>query len=143
MPTCCSSAISAAMERQRALASTWPRASRSLARAVALGQASLPYAATMYSAARTVSGWATMTKEAPLYGPRYVQPEIQWHPVFVEIAADAVIPTPEFKGATVAQPTDGNPALSKRLGVICRYDVFLSRDAPTWGQDIALIARHH
>jgi hypothetical protein len=78
-----------------------------------------------------------------LSGPRYVQPEIQWHPVFVEFAADAVIPTPEFKGATIAQPTDGNPALSKRLGVICRYDVFLTRDVLTWGQDIALIPRHH
>ena len=71
-----------------------------------------------------------------------MQPESQWHRIVVEFTADAVIPVPEFKGVTIAQPTDGNPALSKCLGVICRYDVFLARDVLTWGQDIALIPRH-
>jgi len=74
-------------------------------------------------------------KEAPLSGPRYVQPESQWHCIIAEFTADAVIPAPEFKGVTIVQPTDSGPALLKCLGVICRY----ASDMLTG----ALIARHH
>jgi hypothetical protein len=35
--------------------------------------------------------------------------KMQWRHVIVEFVADTVIPTPEFEGVTIMQPTDSGP----------------------------------